>query len=195
MFGIVEEAPGEAGAREALLDRVFGPARFAKTSERLREGRLPELALVARDGDALVGTLRLWAVQAGAYADGKGCPALLLGPLAVDPARQGEGIGERLMRSALNRAAVAGHGAVLLVGDAPYYARFGFSTELTGDLQMPGPLERHRFLGHELRAGALKGAGGLLRPSGALQPVAALPWQGEPGAAARTPVVIHPPLN
>lgn len=190
MFRIVEETPGEAGAREALLDRVFGPARFAKTSERLREGRLPELALVARDGAALLGTLRLWAVEAG----GK-CPALLLGPLAVDPARQGEGIGARLMRSALNRAAVAGHRAVLLVGDAPYYARFGFSTEHTGDLQMPGPVERHRFLGHELRAGALRGACGLLRPTGALQPLAVLPWQGDTAATSRQPIVIHPPLN
>jgi predicted N-acetyltransferase YhbS len=167
MWMIDEEAPGEAGAREALLDRALGPTRLAKTSERLREGRLPVLALSARFDGRLVGTLRLWAVEAG-----DGCRALLLGPLAVTPELQGQGIGARLMRGALNRAAAAGHGAVLLVGDAPYYARFGFSAALTGRLELPGPVERHRFLGHELRAGALAGACGLLRPAGALQPTA-----------------------
>lgn len=190
MFRIDEEAPGEAGAREALLDRAFGPARFAKTSERLREGRLPELALAAHDGGKLVGTLRLWAVAAGAHRGAGGHTALLLGPLAVDPTRQGEGIGARLMRSALNRAAVTGHGAVLLVGDAPYYERFGFSAALTGGLELPGPVERHRFLGHELRAGALQGAHGLVRPAGELQP-----WAVETELASRNPIVIHPPLN
>jgi predicted N-acetyltransferase YhbS len=194
MFRIDEEAPGQSGAREALLDRVFGPARFARTSERLRQGRLPELALAAADGGELVGTLRLWAVTAGFRHT-----ALLLGPLAVDPGRQGEGIGARLMRSALNRAAVAGHGAVLLVGDAPYYARFGFSAALTEGLDLPGPVERHRFLGHELLAGALQGARGLVRPAGVLQPAVALPWQGEADLArhqpAHQPFVIHPPLN
>lgn len=190
MFTIDEEAPGEAGAREALLDRVFGPARFAKTSERLREGRLPELALAAHDGGRLVGSIRLWAVTAGSRRGGVGRAALLLGPLAVDPARQGEGIGARLMRSALNRAAVAGHGAVLLVGDASYYARFGFSAALTEGLELSGPVERHRFLGHELRAGALQGARGLVRPSGQLQP-----WTAEADLASRNPIALHTPLN
>ncbi|MGF1629730.1 MAG: GNAT family N-acetyltransferase [Kiloniellaceae bacterium] len=168
MWIVDEEVPGEAGAREALLDRALGPARFAKTSERLREGRLPVLALAARFDGQLVGTLRLWSVE-----DDAGCRALLLGPLAVTPELQGRGIGARLMRGALNRAAVAGHGAVLLVGDAPYYGRFGFSAALTEGLALPGPVERHRFLGHELRAGALASARGLLRPAGELQPAAA----------------------
>ncbi|MGD9738375.1 MAG: GNAT family N-acetyltransferase [Bauldia sp.] len=154
MITIDIERPGDALAREALLDRTMGAERFEKPSQRLRNGRDPELALVARDGGEIVGTVRLWEVDAG------GRPALLLGPLAVCGERQGEGIGSRLMRSALNRAAAHGHGAVILVGDAPYYARFGFSAELTADLAMPTPVDRARFLAVELRDGALAGASG-----------------------------------
>jgi predicted N-acetyltransferase YhbS len=168
MWEIDEEAPGETGAREALLDRAFGPGRFAKTSERLREGRRPALALTAHAGGRLAGSVRLWAVAAAS-----GHPALLLGPLAVAPELQGRGLGARLMRSALNRAAVAGHRAVVLVGDATYYARFGFTARLTTELRLPGPVERDRFLGLELHAGALSGAAGLLLPRGA--PLPALP--------------------
>ena len=100
MIIFATEAPAEAGAREALLDRVMGPARVLKPSERLRAGRLPArgLALVARDDGKLVGSVRLWNVEAG------GKPALLLGPLAVDPAAQGEGVGAGLMRLAIARA-------------------------------------------------------------------------------------------
>ncbi|MGD1879327.1 MAG: GNAT family N-acetyltransferase [Kiloniellaceae bacterium] len=166
MFMIDEEAPGEAGAREALLDLAMGVERFAKTSERLREGRLPVLALVARDEGRLIGSVRLWAVEA---TGSRG--VLLLGPLAVTPERQDEGIGAALMRRALNRATASGHGAVLLVGDAPYYSRFGFSAPLTHRLDLPGPVERHRFLGHELRPAALAEARGLVRGAGAWQPL------------------------
>ena len=143
-------------AREALLDRVMGPDRFLKPSQLLRDGRLPadDLALVARDGARVIGTVRLWEVIAG------GRPALLLGPLAVAPERQGEGIGSRLMATALQRATVLGHRAVILVGDAPYYARFGFSAALTRGLAMPAPVDRARLLGLELRRGALVGAAG-----------------------------------
>jgi len=162
MIQIDVEAPGEAGAREMLLDRAMGPDRHQKTSERLRESRLPAsgLALVARDGDEIVGTVRLWNVSAG------GRDALLLGPLAIAPERQGEGLGGKLMRAALNRAAMFGHGAVILVGDADYYARFGFSVIATQSLMMPGPVERRRFLALELREGALNGAAGMLVATG-----------------------------
>lgn len=182
MFVIDEEAPGEAGAREALLDRAMGPGRFAKPSQRLRDGRLPELALVAREKSRLVGSLRLWSVAAtGARG------LVLLGPLAVDPGRQGEGIGAGMMRRALNRATAAGRGAVLLVGDAPYYARFGFSAAVAQNLEMPGPVDRHRFLGLELRPGALKEARGLLRAAAIWQadlpPVVAPPFPAAPLAA------------
>jgi len=193
MLTIDEEVPGEAGAREVLLDRAMGPERFAKTSQRLRDGRLPELALAAREGGRLVGTVRLWAISAAGAGS-----LLLLGPLAVAPECQGEGIGARLMRSALNRAAATGHGGVILVGDAPYYRRFGFSAALTQNLEMPGPVDRHRFLGHELRPGALAEARGLVRAAGAWHPAAAsfpLPLTGSAGAVSRNMTVIRQPLN
>ena len=110
------------------------------------------------------GTVRLWHVSVGPDR-----PALLLGPIAVDPALQGLGLGAKLMRAALERATARGHGAVLLVGDAPYYARFGFSAALTERLRLPGPYERERFLGVELEAGALAGARGLISATGAIE--------------------------
>ncbi|WP_439528776.1 GNAT family N-acetyltransferase [Pannonibacter sp.] len=167
MIEIVDEAPAHTGARELLLDRAFGPDRHLKTCERLREARLPALAFAAMDDDgALVGTLRLWHVAIeGAQS------VLLLGPLAVDAACRSEGLGARLMRQALNRAAVAGFSAIILVGDAPYYNRFGFSGDLTHDLDMPGPVDRARFLGLELQPLALGTARGLVLPAGFLDPV------------------------
>ncbi|WP_376985709.1 GNAT family N-acetyltransferase [Bosea sp. R86505] len=167
MITIRDEVAADIPAREALLDRCLGERRTAKSSERLREGRLPAegLALTAERDGVVVATVRLWHVD----ADGKA--ALLLGPLAVAPELQGEGLGRAMMREVIWRAACRGHGAVLLVGDAAYYERFGFSGDLTRDLAMPGPVERERFLGLELRDGALSGATGVLvatgRPAGA----------------------------
>jgi predicted N-acetyltransferase YhbS len=161
MVTIRHERTGDAVAREQLLDVSYGPVRFTKTSERLREGRLPELSLVAAEGRRVIGTVRLWPVSTG-----RGQPALLLGPLAVAPDARKRGIGSALMQRALREAKRHGHGAVLLVGDAPYYARFGFSSEKTGALWLPGPYERHRLLGVELVPGALDGARGLVRASG-----------------------------
>jgi predicted N-acetyltransferase YhbS len=154
-------------AREALLDRAFGDARFAKAAERLREGRLPAegLSLIAEDNNCVVGTIRLWHVVAGPAR-----PALLLGPLAIDDAWRGLGIGADLMRRATEAAQQLGHTAILLVGDAPYYARFGYSAENTGALWMPGPYERERLLGLELDPDALDGARGLIGASGRREP-------------------------
>jgi predicted N-acetyltransferase YhbS len=92
--------------------------------------------------------------------------ALLLGPLAVEPSLKNAGIGSALMRHAIHEAENRGHGAILLVGDAPYYERFGFSSEKTGDLAMPGPYEARRFLALELLPGSLDGGHGVLRPAG-----------------------------
>ncbi|MFG1397684.1 GNAT family N-acetyltransferase [Roseixanthobacter pseudopolyaromaticivorans] len=167
MTEIVAEKWEEVAAREALLDLCMGPARFEKSSERLREGRLPAegLSLVAHGPDGrLAATVRLWHITAG-----PGKPALLLGPLAVHPWFRARGLGGDMMRAALVEAEAHGHGAVLLVGDAPYYQRFGFSARMTGGLWMPGRYDRKRLLALELQPGALDGARGLISPTGALE--------------------------
>jgi len=159
MLNIRQEKASDAIAREALLDAAYGPVRFEKPSQRLRGSRAPArgLSFVATDGGRIVGTVRLWNVMAGPNR-----PALLLGPLAVDPACRNRGIGADLMRHALRAAARRGHAAVLLVGDLGYYSRFGFSAEKTGELWLPGLGDRTRLLGCELAAGALDGARGAL---------------------------------
>jgi predicted N-acetyltransferase YhbS len=163
MTTIRNERSTDIAARERLLDTAFGPARFAKPSERLREGRFAAagLSFVAIENGRLVGTARLWNVAAG-----PGRPALLLGPLAVSADARNRGIGAALVQRTLREARRLGHRAVLLVGDAPYYGRFGFSAETTGALRLPGPFEPERLLGVELKAGALDGARGLIRAAG-----------------------------
>ena len=165
-FVIRAERASDVVAREALLDACFGVNRHMRTCQRLRDGRAPAegLALsVVRQG-RLVGTVRLWHVSAG------GVPALVLGPLAVDASCRQLGVGAALMNHALAAAKALGHGAVILLGDAPYYARFGFSALKTGELSLPGPFERDRLLGLELRDGALDGAWGMIVANGALLP-------------------------
>jgi len=168
-LAIRAERASDVAAREALLDACFGANRHARTCQRLRDGRAPAegLALSAVARGRLVGTLRLWHVSAGGIA------ALMLGPLAVDPPCRAFGVGGTLMRHALAAARARGHGAVILLGDAPYYARFGFSAAKTGELALPGPFERHRLLGLELRERALDGACGLIVPTGRSVPIGA----------------------
>jgi predicted N-acetyltransferase YhbS len=165
-FAIRAERASDAIAREALLDACFGANRHMRTCQRLRDGRAPAegLALSAVTQGRLVGTIRLWHVSAG------GVRALVLGPLAVDPMCRKLGVGSALMNHALAAAKARGHGAVILLGDAPYYARFGFSGRRTGELRLPGPFERDRLLGLELREGALDGAWGMIVPIGAAAP-------------------------
>ena len=160
---IRNERSTDIAARERLLDAAFGPARFAKASARLREDRFAAegLSFVAVENGRLVGTARLWDVSAGF-----GRPALLLGPLAVAADARNRGIGAALVQRALREARRLGHRVVLLVGDAAYYGRFGFSAAKTGALRLPGPFEPERLLGIELKAGALDGARGLIRATG-----------------------------
>ncbi len=170
MVTIRAEILSDAAPREALLDRAFGRARQRKTSQRFRDSRLPAegLAFTALSKSGrVIGTLRMWNVIAGSAG-----PSILLGPLAVDGHYQRRGIGRELMTHALNMAKVLGHTSVLLVGDEPYYSRFGFTRNLVADLHLPGPVDRNRFLGLELAPEALDGAEGLVMASGALAPVA-----------------------
>lgn len=192
MIVFSHEARADVAAREDLLDRCFGAARFEKSSERLREGRLAAegLAFVAHAADdfavfgdepaegRLVGTVRLWHVAIGGGADGgegDGRPALMLGPLAVDEAHRKDGIGAKLMRRAIAEPTLRGHTAIILVGDPEYYERFGFSARGLEAVAMPGAFERRRLLGLELIPGALDGAAGILRATGAVALPAAVP--------------------
>jgi predicted N-acetyltransferase YhbS len=162
-FAIRAEWASDVVAREALLDACFGENRHLRTCQRLRDGRTPAagLALSAVRNGKFVGTVRLWHVSAG------GVRALMLGPLAVDSASRKLGVGAALMARALTAASVRGHRAILLLGDAPYYGRFGFSAAKTSRLALPGTFEPERLLAIELEDGALDGAWGMIVPTGA----------------------------
>lgn len=139
---LMRETEDDAWEVEALLDTCFAPGRTALSSYRLRDGvaRARDLCLVARgSAGEVAGVIRFWPVRVGPWH------AMLLGPVAVHPTRQGEGLGAFLLQSGLDRAAVAGVERVLLVGDAPYYARFGFR-RLPG-VTMPPPTNPDRVLG------------------------------------------------
>jgi predicted N-acetyltransferase YhbS len=173
MILLDQARPEDASAIEALLDRAFGRNRHRKTAQRLRDGRVPAdgLAFVVRDhapwGERLVGTLTFWNVGLGPAT-----PGLMLGPLAVDAEYRSRGLGGLMIRRGLAAARERGHGAVILVGDAPYYERFGFTRSLTKDLVPPGPVDQARFLGLELKAGAMAGAAGIVRATGKALPAA-----------------------
>ncbi|NIX76227.1 GNAT family N-acetyltransferase [Microvirga terricola] len=151
------EQPIDSEAIERLHERAFGPGRFARTASRLREGapHLMDLSFTALVGTLLVGSVRLTPVLAGKE------PALMLGPLTVEPAFENRGIGGALMRRSLDAAQEKGHSLVLLVGDEPYYRRFGFK-RVPRDLQLPGPVNPDRFLALELAEGALLRAKGIV---------------------------------
>jgi predicted N-acetyltransferase YhbS len=160
-FSITPQEPRHQGAIEHLLDEVFGLSRQVKTSYRLREGEQPVegLSFVAVEAEnRLVGAISFWKVFIGDL----GFPALLLGPLAVAPDRQGTGVGRALMKLGLDRAAQMGAKLVILVGDEPYYGRVGFRKTPEGRLMMPGPVDPDRLLYLELQDGAMNEARGLV---------------------------------
>lgn len=148
--------PADLPQIEKLDERAFGPGRFTRTAYRLREGMAPvaNLSFVARVGTFLVGSNIMTAIRAG------GAPALLLGPLTVEPAFRSRGIGERLLQASLDAARAQGHKLVLLVGDEPYYKRVGFQRVPLGRLTMPGPVDPARLLICELQAGAFENVQG-----------------------------------
>jgi predicted N-acetyltransferase YhbS len=136
------EKPGDAARVEALVDRAFGPGRFTKSSERVREVAdfAPDLSVCAWDGERLLGSVRMWRVRIG------GQPAVFLGPLAVEQDDRSGGIGGQLVERACQAAEAAGEAAVLLVGDQPYFGRFGFSGPPAKDVLLPGPVDQRRVL-------------------------------------------------
>lgn len=142
----------------ALIDRAFGPGRFAKVSERLREGNrlLADCSFVAMRGGEPVGCVRLWPVTIG------GEPVAFLGPLAVDSEERSAGLGQTLVEAACEAARAAGWKAVLLVGDAPYFTRAGFSADHTRGVVMPGPVDQRRVLLKALVEGGDQGLSGLV---------------------------------
>lgn len=158
MFHLAQETEQDWWEVEALYDLCFAPGREALSSYRLRDGvsKVADLALLARDADGiLAGAIRYWPVRIGAEQ------ALLLGPVAVHPTRQGEGLGGFLIRESLAVAKTLDWQRVILVGDAPYYSRFGF--ELLPDVVMPPPTNPARVLGFALREGAWDGVSGAVK--------------------------------
>jgi predicted N-acetyltransferase YhbS len=160
-YTIRAESALDDDAIERLHARAFGPGRYARTAYRLREGLGAPPAVFcfsALAGSLLVGSIRMSPVMAGSM------PALILGPLTVDPSFERGGIGGALIRRSLEAATAAGERLVLLVGDEPYYKRFGFTVVPPGRLTLPGPVNPARFLWLELADGAADGARGPVKP-------------------------------
>jgi predicted N-acetyltransferase YhbS len=158
VFTLGQETADDWWEVEAIYDLCFAPGREALSSYRLRDDVPPvsELSLVARDGEGiLAGAIRFWPVVVGSV------DALLLGPVAVHPTHQGEGLGGLLIEESLFRAAQSGWERVLLVGDAPYYKKFGF--ELLRDVIMPPPTNPERVLGRGLGENGWDGVTGQVR--------------------------------
>jgi len=160
-YSIALNAPEHAAAVDALYDEVFGPGRFAKTAERLREGntKIADASLVAIDSEGLTGVVRVWPVSVGEKGR-----AAFLGPIAVAERRRGNGVAFKLMERAIGVCREQGYAAVILVGDLDYYDRFGFKSA-EGRFQLPGPVDQKRVLIRDLseRAGKLSGMLGVPR--------------------------------
>lgn len=153
------ETAADAAKVEELNRSVFGPGRLAKSAYRLREGvaPLPGLSFVAMEGGVLRGSVRFWPVKVG------GDETLLLGPLAVETAQRGRGIGIALMQAGIEAARSGPWGAIILVGDEPYYAKVGFSRLPPGRIRFPGPVDANRILGLSLKTGGLLNLSGQVR--------------------------------
>jgi predicted N-acetyltransferase YhbS len=150
------ERPEDGPLVDALVDRAFGPGRFTKVSERVREfaAFAPELSVCAWSGGRLLGCARMWRVRVG------GRPVTFLGPFAVEQGERNAGFGARLIARACEAAAAAGETHIVLVGDEPYFSRVGFSRAGGSQVAMPGPVDQRRVLVRALKAdaGELTGA-------------------------------------
>ncbi|WP_353216431.1 N-acetyltransferase [Sandarakinorhabdus sp.] len=147
MIDIVPFAATHGSAVETLLDQRFGPARRNRTAYRLRDSMplVSGLSFVALDGASLVGSLQCWPIRLRGIS-GSHWPLILLGPVAVFASREGEGIASALMRASLAASDAASAAPVLLIGDSPFYGRFGFASTATRHWQVPGPVNRDRLL-------------------------------------------------
>jgi predicted N-acetyltransferase YhbS len=161
LFRVAPERPEDAAAIDKLHEFAFGPGRFARTAYRMREGvsAVEGLSFAGWAHDRLIGSVRFFPVALAGHA------GLLLGPLVVDPACKGRGVGLKLMQAGLEAARGLCHDWVILVGDEPYYARAGFRRVADAQIQLPGPVDPARLLALELRAGALDGLSGVLAPA------------------------------
>ena len=161
MLEIIGERPEDADEVEFLFDLAFAPGRHALSSYQLRENvsAVAELCCVARDADGvLAGAIRYWPIVIGEARD----LALLLGPVAVHPTRQGEGVGALLMAETLDRARAEGWSRVMLVGDEAYYGRFGFSRDAAAGILFPPPTNPERLLARALSPGSFDGVSGMV---------------------------------
>jgi predicted N-acetyltransferase YhbS len=161
LWQILPERTEDAPSVAALTELSFGPGRFAKSAYRLREGvdpvaNLGFVAVAGKDG-RLLGSIRFWPVVVGKEKN------LLLGPLVVDPALRGQGIGISLMQTGIDQARATGHSGIILVGDEPYYVRVGFARIPPGKVRFPGPVDPARILGLSLKANAMLTLSGEVR--------------------------------
>jgi predicted N-acetyltransferase YhbS len=157
---ILSETAEDAEAIDRLHERTFGPGRYARTAFRIREeiAHRIDLSFTARIGTLMVGSVRLSPIRIGET------PALLLGPLTVEPPFRERGIGKALLERALQEAKAKGHRLVVLVGDEPYYGKVGFKKIPKGAATMPGPVDPARLLVAEVVEGAFNGVSGPIRP-------------------------------
>jgi predicted N-acetyltransferase YhbS len=154
------EQPADAAEVADLIERAFGPGRYAKAAERLRETNRPllDISIVARAGERLVGCVRMWPVTIGDTS------AVFLGPFAVEPGFRSAGLGAALIREACAAARTAGHRLILLVGDGPYFKPLGFRKAPVGRIVMPGPLDPARVFTLPLTPDADVDVSGRVRP-------------------------------
>ncbi|MEH2474856.1 putative N-acetyltransferase YhbS [Nitrobacteraceae bacterium AZCC 2161] len=157
---ILAETANDAQIIERLHARTFGPGRYVLSAYRLREhvNHLLELSFTARIGTLLVGSVRQLPICIG------DTPALLLGPLTVEPPFRSRGVGRALLDRAIGDARKKGHRLIVLVGDEPYYSRVGFRVIPKGTVTMPGPVDQKRLLVLELVDGAFTDVAGPIRP-------------------------------